>query len=187
MAERAGASSPRRDAAENRARIVAAARSLLRDSEAAVLLSAVARRAQVGQATLYRHFPTRDDLLAEVYRADVDALVAAADELLADRDPLPALEGWLERLLDYARIKRGVLTAVEASAADSLAADSEGPISRAIGALLDAGRRDGSLRADVDARDVILLIGSLTRLREDEWPARARHLLAIVLDGLRTR
>ncbi|MCO5969592.1 hypothetical protein NDW01_14410 [Actinoallomurus sp. WRP6H-15] len=53
-------------------------------------------------------------------------------------------------------------------------------------ALLDAGKAAGAIRPDVDARDVILLIGHLTRL-DEEWETRARHLLHVVLDGLRSR
>ena len=69
---------------------------------------------------------------------------------------------------------------------------SPGPrASRAVGdaitTLLDAGRADGPVRDDVDARDVILLIGYLTRLDETEWDARANHVLDIILDGLRRR
>src|SRR6202042_642519 len=73
----------RADAAGNRARIIAAARAALaRGGE--VSLNAIARQAGVGQGTLYRHFPTRDELLAEVYREDVGELVAAAPALLAE-------------------------------------------------------------------------------------------------------
>jgi len=82
----------RAHAAENRARILAVARAEI-TADPDVKLNAIAQRAGVGQATLYRHFPTRADLLAEVYRADVDALVETADTLLADHDPLTALHG----------------------------------------------------------------------------------------------
>ena len=178
---------PRRsDATENRTRIVDAARAAFAEHDD-VRLNAIARRAGVGQGTLYRHFPTRGALLAEVYRQDVDDLVAAAHALLAEREPLAALEAWFDRLTGYARVKRGMLAAVEASEGRDLTAESHDPISEAVAALLDAGKADGSVRDDVDARDVILLIGYLTRLQEAEWEPRARHLLAIVLDGLRAR
>ncbi|WP_406567725.1 SbtR family transcriptional regulator [Actinoallomurus soli] len=59
-------------------------------------------------------------------------------------------------------------------------------IGDAMTALLDAGKAAGAIRPDVDARDVILLIGHLTRL-DEEWETRARHLLHVVLDGLRSR
>jgi AcrR family transcriptional regulator len=176
----------RADAAGNRARIIAAARTAIADG-GEVKLNAIARQAGVGQGTLYRHFPTRDDLLAEVYREDVGELVAAAPALLARHPPLTALARWLDRVADYAQVKRGVFAAVEAAVSRDLAAHSLGPIGEAITALLDAGKADGTVRPDVDARDVILLIGYLTRLEESEWEARSRHLLEVVLDGLRRR
>jgi AcrR family transcriptional regulator len=176
-------SSLRADAAVNRARIIAAAREALANG-GDLRLNAIARQAGVGQGTLYRHFPTRDDLLAEVYREDVGELVAAAPTLLAAHPPLTALARWLDRLADYAQVKRGVFAAVEAAISHDLAAHSLGPIGEAVTALLDAGKADGTIRPDVDARDVILLVGYLTRLEQDEWDARARHLLQVILDGL---
>ncbi|MEV5748526.1 TetR family transcriptional regulator [Actinoallomurus sp. NPDC052308] len=174
----------RADAADNRARIIRVAREVIANAEE-IRLNAIAKQAGVGQGTLYRHFPTREDLLAEVYREDVGELVAAAPALLAEHEPLTALARWFDRVVDYARVKRGVFAAVEAAVWRDLSAHSLGPIGDALTVLLDAGKADGSIRPDVDARDVILLIGYLTRLEQDEWDARARHLLQVVLDGLR--
>lgn len=176
----------RADAADNRARIIRAARVVIANADE-LKLNAVAKQAGVGQGTLYRHFPTREDLLAEVYREDVDELVAAAPALLAGHEPLTALARWFDRVVDYAQVKRGVFAAVEVAVWQDLSAHSLGPIGDALTALLDAGKADGTIRSDVDARDVILLIGYLTRLEQAEWDARARHLLHIVLDGLRRR
>ena len=176
----------RADAAGNRARIIAAARAAVAGG-GEVRLNAIARQAGVGQGTLYRHFPTREDLLAEVYREDVGELVAAAPALLAVHDPLTALARWLDRVADYAQVKRGVFAAVEAAVSQDLAAHSLGPIGEALTVLLDAGKADGTVRPDIDARDVILLIGYLTRLEQGEWDARSRHLLEVILDGLRSR
>lgn len=176
----------RADAAGNRARIIAAARAAIADA-GDVRLNAIAKQAGVGQGTLYRHFPTLQALLAEVYREDVDALVAAAPALLAEHEPLTALARWLDRLADYAHVKRGVFTAVESAVARELATHSLGPIGEALTALLDAGKADGTIRPDIDARDVILLTGFLTRLDQAEWDARSRHLLQVILDGLRQR
>ena len=176
----------RADAAGNRARIIRAAREMIA-SGGEVRLNAIAKEAGVGQGTLYRHFPTREDLLAEVYREDVGELVAAAPALLAADSPLTALARWFDRLAGYARVKRGVFAAVEMAVSQDLASHSLGPIGAALTVLLDAGKADGTIRPDVDARDVILLVGYLTRLEPDEWDARARHLLGVVLDGLRRR
>ncbi|TQC42953.1 TetR/AcrR family transcriptional regulator [Rhodococcus sp. WS4] len=179
---------PRRrsDAAENRARIIETARTVIANSDE-LRLNAIAKQAGVGQGTLYRHFPTRDDLLAEVYRNDVEQLVAAAPTFLAEHEPLKALACWFNRVADYARIKRGVFAAVETAVWRDLSAHSLGPIGDAVTMLLAAGKAAGAIRSDVDARDVILLIGYLSRLDENEWDTRARHLLSIVLDGLRRR
>ena len=173
----------RADAAGNRARIIQAARALIANADE-VKLNAIARQAGVGQGTLYRHFPTREDLLAEVYREDVGNLVAAAPALLAEHEPLTALALWFDLVADYARVKRGVFAAVELAVSQDLAAHSLGPIGEAVTLLLDAGKADGTIRPDVDARDVILLIGYLTRLEPAEWDTRARHLLQVVLAGL---
>ncbi len=179
--------SPRRtDAIENRDRIIRTARLML-EEDGDVKLNAVAKQAGVGQGTLYRNFSTREELLAEVYRHDVDDLVAAAPVLLAEYDPSTALARWFDRVAQYARVKRGVFAAVEVGVWQNLHAHSRGPIGDALTLLLDAGRVDGSLRDDVDARDVILLIGYLSRLDEAEAEIRGRHLLTIVLDGLRRR
>lgn len=148
-------------------------------------LSAVAKQAGVGQGTLYRHFPTREDLLAGVYRRDVDELVQAAPALLAQHDPITALTRWFDRVAEYARVKRGVFSAVEAGVSRDLSAHSLGPIGDALTLLLDAGKANRTVRPDVDARDVILLIGCLSRLDEAEAEVRGRHLLTVVLDGLR--
>jgi hypothetical protein len=105
--------------------------------------------------------------------------------LLAEHQPLAALGRWLDRVADYAQVKRGVFAAVEAGVSQDLAAHSLGPIGEALTALLDAGKAEGTIRPDVDARDVILLIGYLTRLEQGEWDARSRRLLQVILDGLR--
>jgi AcrR family transcriptional regulator len=176
----------RADATENRARIIEAARAeLTHDPE--IRLNAVAQRAGVGQGTLYRHFPTRADLLAEVYRADVDDLVAAAGTLLERHEPIDALRAWFDRVAEYAKVKRGVFAALEVATWEDLSARSLGPIGDAITLLLEAGRASGEIRPDVDARDVVILIGYLSRLEPAEFEARARRLLEIVLDGLRHR
>jgi AcrR family transcriptional regulator len=178
--------SPRTDAEQNRERIVVAARAALATSEE-VRLSAIAREAGVGQGTLYRHFPTREDLLAAAYEREVDELACAAPRLLEEHAPLAALRLWLAEVADYARVKRGLIAAVEATVWRELTDASIARITSAIDELLQAGHRTGDVRNDVDARDVTLLIGYLTRVNEEEWDTRARHLLDVIVDGLRRR
>lgn len=176
----------RADAIDNRLRIITAARRIVAESDD-FKLNSVAKAAGVGQGTLYRHFPTREALLSEVYRRDVEKLVAAAPVLLAEHSPLESLRRWFARVADYAEVKRGVFAAVEVAVWQELSAHSLGPIGDTVTSLLEAGQSDGSIRPDVDARDVILLIGYLSRVDADEWDQRARHLLEIVVDGLRRR
>jgi AcrR family transcriptional regulator len=110
-------STPRRraDAMNNRARIIAAARTAIADG-GGISLSELARRAGVSQGTLYRHSPTRVDLVAEVYRDQVHELTAAAPVLLAEHEPLVALSCWLNRIAIYARINRDFVDAVDPAA-----------------------------------------------------------------------
>lgn len=179
-------SAPRRaDAQRNRERILQAARDLVREP-GELKLNAVAKACGIGQGTLYRHFPTREDLLAEVYRREVEDLVAEAPRLLEAHPPLDALAAWFDRVAAYARVKRDVFAAIEAATWRDLAAHSLGPIGEAVELLLAAGRSSGSVRPDAEARDVIVLISWLSRLDDAELDARGPRLLSILIDGLRT-
>jgi len=176
----------RSDAARNRAAIIEAARELVAEP-GELKLSAVARRAGVGQGTLYRHFATRDELIRALYDSEIDDLVALAHALLAQNPPDVALQRWFHQLAAYAQVKMGVIAAVEASVWQDISAQTMGKLAEALTALLDAGRDDGALRGDVDARDVILLSWFLAHLEADEWDERAPRLLSVLLDGLRVR
>jgi AcrR family transcriptional regulator len=174
----------RADAEQNRARILDAAVAALADSSDATMNS-IAKRAGVGQGTMYRHFPNREALLLAVYRQDVQAVIGAAPALLADHRPAEALRRWLGRLGSYGRIKHGVAEAVEAATRADLSSEYYGPVTGAITLLLDAGQAAGEIRPDVDADEVLLLVGFLWRLDNDGWERRASHLLDLVMDGLR--
>jgi AcrR family transcriptional regulator len=144
-----------------------------------------ASRAEVGQGTLYRHFPTREHLLAEVYQQEMGELVDAVPALLAEHPPLDALTRWLGRLVEYARVKRGVMAAIEASAWQDLYADNHNRLDEALTKLLDWGKAAGEVRDEIDATDVILLLGALSRVPAAEWDTRARTLVSVIVDGLR--
>ena len=180
----------RSDAAANRDRIVEAARTELSESNGAAAdlkLHRVAKAAGVAQGTLYRHFPTREHLLAEVYRHELDQLVDAVAPLLAQHPPLLALTCWLQRLVEYARVKRGVMAAIEASAWHDLYSGQHHRLNEALGMLLDQGKAAGQVREGVDAADLILLLGALSRIPAAEWDPRAHTLVAVIIDGLRPR
>lgn len=178
----------RSDAALNRAHIVASARAAMVESGGSVddlRLHAIAKAAQVGQGTLYRHFPTREHLVAEVYRQEMSELVDAVPALLADHPPLEALDRWMDRLVDYAEVKRGVVAAIEASAWQDLYADNAGRLDNALQTMLDQGKASGDVREEIDATDVILLLGALSRVPSTEWDTRARTLVSVILAGVR--
>ncbi len=175
----------RSDAAHNRAAILDAARALV--SEPGELrLSAVAKRAGVGQGTIYRHFDSRDALLRALYEQEIDTLVDLATVLLAQHDPEEALRRWLTQLAAYARVKSGVIDAVEDAVWADLSSQTHGKLTLALTELLSAGSSAGVLRADVDPRDVVLLSWFLAHVEADEWEQRVPRLLDVLLAGLRS-
>lgn len=176
----------RADATRNRSRILDAARAALAVSGEASTQS-IARRAGVGQGTLYRHFPTRDALILEVHRRDVAALVDAAPALLTQLPGAEALRVWCEQLAEYGRMKHGLLEAVYSELHHRLGEEGSGPVVAAVGLLLDAGRADGTLTGDLRADDLLLLLGFLWRTDPSEaGRPRSARLLNFVLDALRT-
>ncbi|KAA9155671.1 TetR/AcrR family transcriptional regulator [Amycolatopsis acidicola] len=180
----------RSDAVANRDRIVEVARAELRRSNGAVAelkLHGIAKSAGVGQGTLYRHFPTREHLLAAVYSQELTQLVDTVEPLLAERPPLRALTAWLERVVEYARVKRGVMAVIEASAWQDLYAGQHHRLDEALATLLSRGQAAGDVRQGIDAADVILLLGALSRIPEPEWDTRAPTVITVIVDGLRSR
>lgn len=174
----------RSDAEQNRARIMDVARMALGESTDATLNS-IAKRAGVGQGTMYRHFPNRQALLLAVYRRDVEAVIESASALLAQHPPTEALRVWLDRLASYSRIKHGVAQAVEAATRADLSGTYYDRVAGAITLLLDAGKAAGEVRADIDADDLLLLVSFLWGLDDPSFRARSQRLLATVMDGLR--
>jgi AcrR family transcriptional regulator len=177
----------RADAARNRERILDAARAALTaaDDINTVTMQSVAQEAGVGQGTLYRHFPTREDLVLAVYHADVERLIAAAAELSAAHPPREAMRRWLAELAAYGRVKRGVSRVVLAAATRQAISERWRPlVLDAVQSLLDAGVRAGELRGDLDAEDFWPLLGFLWQ--EPLPEERAQRLVAVVLDGLTT-
>ncbi|MBW0105361.1 TetR/AcrR family transcriptional regulator [Pseudonocardia sp. KRD291] len=174
----------RADAVDNRERILESARRLLA-ADSDVKLNAVAKAAGVGQGTLYRHFPSRVALLVEVYRADVEKLGSSAERLLARTDAATALRTWFDEVADYARVKHGVLVALSVDTGHELTTKHAGTLARAIEVLLAAGRNDGTIRHDIDSREVLLLLGFLSRVDGDVTAERVHRALDVIVDGLR--
>ena len=190
MTDTAPAEAPklRADAARNRARLVEAARDLFLSgpADAEVSLEQVAREAGVGIGTLYRHFPTRLDLLEAVYREEVDGLQQAAERLTPEHAPFEALEKWLEVFVDYAATKKHIFhELVEATGRDSeLMTHSRAVMTGAAETMVGRAQESGDVRTDVTAVDVIRLVGGCTMMPNFDRD-QTRRILKVVMDGLR--
>ncbi|AWE54328.1 TetR/AcrR family transcriptional regulator [Streptomyces nigra] len=175
----------RSDARENRARILAAAREALGE-DGATSMNQIAQRAGVGPGTLYRNFPTREALVLAVYQDEVTRITGTVPDLLGELPPLEALRTWTLDLVEAMRRKHGLGEALSPSAHQAMSEQSYGPVVTAITELLDAGKKDGSIRADAEPGDFLQLTGALWRaaaVPED----RAPRMLALILDGLRAQ
>ena len=178
----------RADARRNHVRLVEAARTAFAARGSDASMEEIARTADVGVGTLYRHFPRRIDLVEAVYREDVDALVARSDELAVTAPPWEALAQWLEAFVAYAATKRTFLTELHEAFGKSpdLAVSSRERISAASGRLLARAQEAGLARTDIDQRELMQLVGGMCMGRGSTLEGNL-GLLTFVLDGIRAR
>ncbi len=186
MSVEGSARRPRADAQRNRERLIDAAKAAFTEVGAEVSLEEIARRAQVGIGTLYRHFPTREAIIEAVYRREVGQLSEAADRLLADHPPAEALREWLKLMVDYMATKKVILPALGAMAGGAEIYESSGLLLRtAVTRLVEAAAASGGIRRDVEAADVLYaMTGFAFGFTEPGWEARALRLIDIFMDGL---
>ena len=179
----------RADAARNRQSLLDAARRLCLEPGAQPLsLDAIARAAAVGIGTLYRHFPTWDALVAELYDAELDDLDAAADALLAEHPAAVAFRRWVDRYAEFVATKQGMRQALRApGAVDAVASGpTRARITAVVDRLLTAGAADGTLRTGVLADDVTAtLVGVFLATSQQADPDQRRRIFDIVTAGLR--
>ena len=175
----------RSDALENRARILEAARQALAE-DGNSSMNQIAQRAGVGPGTLYRNYPNRDALIMAVYQLDLDKLIGSVPALLSTLSPLEALRRWTSDLVGAMRRKHGLGDALSPRVHQSMAEHSYGPVIGAITALLDAGKRDGTIRSDADPGDFLQLTGALWRAASGPKD-RSQAMLGLILDGLRAQ
>lgn len=147
----------------------------------------IAEHAGVGIGTLYRHFPQRSDLIAAVFRREIDACADAAPILAAAHSPLEALSRWIQRYSDFIATKRGLANALRSGdpAYKQLPAHYQQRLEPALRALLDNARAAREIRADVDAKDLLIAVGRLCMSAFDHDPELARRMVALLVDGLR--
>ena len=147
----------------------------------------IAEQAGVGVGTVYRHFPTRADLIVAVFRQEVDACADAAPVLAAGHEPGEALRRWVERYVDFLRAKRGLAAALHSGdpAYDVLPAYFEKRFCPALDGLLKSATLAGFIRAGVDSHDLLWAIASLCASTRDHDPALVQRMIGLILDGLR--
>jgi AcrR family transcriptional regulator len=179
---------PRADSQRNRERLLAAAKAAFAEVGTDVALEEIARRAEVGIGTLYRHFPNRDAVVEAVYRRELQQLGEAAERLAADLAPFEALTAWLSVFVDYIATKKlmaQALAPVVGAKPEVYAA--AGPIiTGAVTGLLDRAREAGAIRPDITTDDVIrALIGFTYGSEGPGWRESALRLIGVFLQGLR--
>lgn len=187
----AGAVKPlRADARRNRDALLVAAAAQFAERGVDASLEEVARRAGVGIGTLYRHFPSREALIADVYRREVDLLCGGVDELLATRPADEALAEWMRRFVGYVATKRGLAVALKSMVNDNsdLFAQSRANINESMARLVNAAVEAGLVRADADPEDVLRGMSGFCLVSDQAgWQEQAQRLVALLVDGLRFR
>lgn len=177
---------PRADAQRNRARILEVARLAFTQHGADATLDDIARRADIGPGTLYRHFPTRDSLIEAIYRSEVDKLTDAGRSFTATMPPLEALRAWMLLFIDHVATKKLILPVMETVAGGSvrLMEGARGPIQGAFLALVQRAIDNGDLRADTNPDDFVrALIGVFHTTASPGWEPSARRIVNILIAG----
>ncbi|WP_267717292.1 TetR/AcrR family transcriptional regulator [Streptomyces sp. CoH17] len=180
----------RADARRNREKLLSAARQVFVDGDTDAHVEDIARKAEVAVGTLYRHFETREALVEEVWRSEVDALCASADNLLDRHAPHEALRRFLLLLVDHAAVGKGMSVALESiMATDSpVFDDARTKMGDALTRLLDASSAAGTLRGDISGPTLLRALGGVCSLRATEgWIDEARQIAALLFDGMRHR
>jgi AcrR family transcriptional regulator len=176
----------RADARRNRDRLLSAADDAFRRDGVAASLDEIARSAGVGIGTLYRHFPTRNDLVAALVQVDLERVAELADELCADAAS-DVLASWIDELIRHTVVYRGLAEAVAATTggASTFGRACE-HVHSAGGRLVQREQRRGIVRADVHPDDVISLANAIASVVEGDRDRRRRkRLIGLLIDGVR--
>ncbi len=179
---------PRADSLRNRERLLEAAKAGFTEVGPEVSLEEIARRAEVGIGTLYRHFPTRDAVVEAVYRREVDQLTEAAGRLSESLGAAEALHAWMRLFIDYIATKKLVVPAlgVVTGGTSELFAATGQKFTQAITALVSRGVEAGEIRSDVEPYDILRAVGAFAYGASGPgWEASALRLVDIFMDGLR--
>ena len=180
---------PRADAERNRERILQVAKEVFTRDGASASLDDIARRSGIGNATLYRHFPTRDDLIGAVYRSEVEKLAAAEQRFAASMPPLEALRAWMLLFIDHVAAKSLIIPAMNTVAGGStrLLEGSRSLIHTAFVSSVSRAIASGDLRSDTVPIDFVrALVGVFHTTALPGWEPSARRLVDILIAGSRS-
>lgn len=186
-AQSASVRAVRADAQRNLDALLEAAKAVFGASGVDAPVREIAARAGVGVATVYRHFPQRSDLVAAVFRREVDACAAAAPSLLREHEPGEALARWLRRYTRFIATKRGLAAALHSGdpAFDALPDYFRRHLEPALQSLLDAAVSAGQIRDDVEPYELLRAVGSLSAATGQDGALHGPRMVDLLIDGLR--
>jgi AcrR family transcriptional regulator len=179
---------PRADAQRNRERILEVAKQVFTRQGTEASMDEIAKRSKIGPGTLYRHFPTRDDLLAAVYISEVEKLAEAQRKFSAELPPIEALRAWMLVFIDYIAAKKIIAPALNAMAGgpSQVYQQTAHVMEEAANTLASRAVASRDLRPDVDPMDMLRAIyGVSSAGSTDDWPAKARRFVDILIQGSR--
>jgi AcrR family transcriptional regulator len=187
---RTGRTSPRKraDARRNEQTLLEAAAAVFVTSGVDAPVRDIAARAGVGMGTIYRHFPTRADLIIAVYRHQVEACAEAGPALLASSStPHAALTQWIDLFVDFLITKHGLAAALQSDHASfkTLHAYFLDRLVPVCAQLLDAAADAGEIRPDVDAFGLLYGVGNLCAGGDGDPRYDARRMVELLIAGLR--
>ena len=177
----------RADALRNEDVVLQAAKEIFTTSGIDAPVREIAARAGVGMGTLYRRFPKRSDLVAGVFRREVDACAAEAAVLSRRYPPGDALARWLECYAGFLTTKKGLAAALHSGdpAFDALPDYFRSRFEPTLASLLGEAAEAGDVRSGVEPYDLLRAIGHLSSATGDDGAAHGRRMLTLLIDGLR--
>jgi AcrR family transcriptional regulator len=179
---------PRADAQRNRERILEVAKEEFTRLGANASLEEIAKRAGVGPGTLYRHFPTREELLVAVYRSEMEKLAAAERTFADSMPPVEALRAWLLLFVDAVETKQIIAPVLNALVGDpkKVFEASYAQMHEALRALAKRAIQSGDIRNDLDPIDLLrAIVGVANVSASPDWQQSARRLVDILIAGAR--
>lgn len=177
----------RADARRNLDALLQAAKEVFATSGVDAPVREIAAKASLGVGTVYRHFPQRSDLIAAVFRREIDACADAAIALAEQNSPFDALAQWMQRFAAFFATKRGLAGALHSgdAAFEALPAHFDRRLRPALQSLLAAAAGAGQIRADVAADELLGAVARLCSSSRDEDSGPAERMVALLTDGLR--